>query len=500
MVAYVAGARGGIVAWESVDGRWTHYSLATMAEQVSLSSHSLAARVLVRPTRGDLRALVRLAVPVVAVEMGMMAMGVVDALFVGHLSAMALAAVSLAMIYYFTVIVVGTGTLVGFDALVSQAVGAGDQAGVRRALQRGLLLAALLCVPLALVLWPTAPVLRALHQPPEIIPIATRVVHLSILGLPGALIFVVLRQTLQAMERLRPILLSVVLANLINVAGNWLLIHGHLGAPALGVNGSAIASVIGRLSLPLLLLWYGRDVFVPLLRERDPLLFRIAPLVTMLRIGAPVGVQYLLEVGVFNAVALLMGTQATATLAAHQVAINLASFTFMVPLGIGAAAAVLVGQAIGRGDADAARRAAVAALTVGLGASALTTAIFLTLPRLLASAYVTEVGVIALAATLIPLAGVFQLFDGLQAIAGGALRGAADTRAAMIANVLGFWGLGLPLGLWLAFSRQMGPTGLWWGLVAGLAAVAGVLVVRLLRRFSGPLVRVHVDGVPSAVT
>lgn len=465
-----------------------------------MPSHASLTRapVLVWPTAADMRALIQLALPVMAVEMGMMSMHVVDTLFVGHLSATALASMSLALIHYFTVVVVGMGTLVGFDALVSQAVGAHDQPSVRRALQRGLLLAAALCVPLALVLWPTEPIMRALHQPAEIVPVAARVVHISILGLPGALAFVVLRQTLQAMERLRPILLAVLYANVLNAACNWLLITGHLGAPALGVNGSAIASVIGRTSLPLFLLWMGRDVLMPLLRERDPLLFDLAPLVRMLRIGAPVGVQYLLEVGVFNAVALLMGMQATSTLAAHQVAINLASFTFMMPLGIGAAAAVLVGQAIGRGDANAARRAAVAALSAGMIASTLTTIIFLTVPRLLASAYVTEPGVITLAATLIPLAGVFQLFDGLQAVAGGALRGAADTRAAMVANILGFWAVGLPLGLWLAFRAELGPAGLWWGLVAGLAAVSVVLLVRLHWRFGGPLARVHVDSIPSS--
>lgn len=469
-----------------------------MPSPVSSHPAPMRAPVLVRPTRADMRALVQLALPVMAVEMGMMAMHVVDTLFVGHLSATALAGVSLALVYYFTVIVTGMGTLVGFDALVSQAVGAGDHDGVQRALQRALLLAAALCVPLALVLWPTAPVLRVLHQPPEIVPLATRVVHISILGLPGALTFVVLRQVLQAMSRLRPILLSVLYANLLNALCNWLLIHGHLGFPALGVNGSAIASVVGRTSLPLLLLWLGRDALWPLLQSRHPALFEMAPLRRMLRIGLPVGVQYLLEVGVFNAVALLMGVQATTTLAAHQVAINLASFTFMLPLGIGAAASVLVGQAIGRGDATAARRAAVAAVSAGLVASMVTTVIFLSVPTLLASAYVTEPGVVALAATLIPLAGVFQLFDGLQAVAGGALRGAADTRAAMVANILGFWALGLPLGLWLAFRRGMGPTGLWWGLVAGLAAVAAVLALRLWMRFGGPLLRVHVDGTPTS--
>ena len=464
-----------------------------MPLQVTSSDAPPRAPVLVRPTFADMRALVTLALPVMAVEMGMMLMHVVDTLFVGHLSATALAAVSLALIYYFTVIVIGMGTLVGLDAVVSQAVGAQDTVGLRRGLQRGLLLAAVLCIPLGLILWPTDPILRALQQPDEIIPMATRVVHISILGLPGALTFVVLRQSLQAMERLRPILFVVLVANLINAAMNWVFVTGHLGMPALGVDGSAIASVIGRTSLPLLLLWAARGALLPLLRTRDPQLFEIAPLLRMLRIGFPVGIQYLLEVGVFNAVALLMGVQATSTLAAHQVAINLASFTFMMPLGIGSAAAVLVGQAIGRNDAPAARRAAVAGLTAGIGVSAFSAALFLTVPTFLAGLYVRESGVVALAATLIPLAGVFQLFDGMQAVAGGALRGAADTRAAMVANILGFWAVGLPLGLYLSYARALGPAGLWWGLVAGLGAVAGVLLFRLRWRFGGPLTRVHVD-------
>jgi multidrug resistance protein, MATE family len=469
-----------------------------MSTQISSTTPPTRAAVLVRPTLGDMRSLVKLAIPVMAVEMGLMSMHVVDTLFVGHLSAGALAAVSLALIYYVTVMVIGWGTLMGFDALVSQAVGAGDTPGIRRALQRGLLLAAVMSVCLAIILWPTEPVLRFLRQPAEIIPTAVRIVHISIVGMPGALAFVVLRQTLQSMERLRPILLTVLIANLINILLNWLLIEGHLGFPALGVDGSAWASAISRTGMPALLIWSARDVLLPLLRERDPLLFQIAPIVRMLRIGFPVGVQYLLEVGVFNAVALLMGVQATGTLAAHQVAINLASFTFMMPMGIGAAAAVMVGQAIGRDDADGARRAAVAGLTAGVLVSALSAFAFLVFPRALASAYVREPGVIALAATLIPLAGVFQLFDGMQAVAGGALRGAADTRAAMVANILGFWAVGLPLGLFLAFERKMGPEGLWWGLVVGLAAVAGVLLLRLRWRFSGALTRVHVDTVSLA--
>jgi multidrug resistance protein, MATE family len=469
----------------------TCYSLAAMIARAPISR-------LPRPTRADLRALSTLALPVMALEMGMMLMGVVDILFIGHVSATALAAVALAHIYYYSAVMLGLGTLMGFDSLTSQAVGAGDEDGLRRSLQRGLVLALLLCIPLGLALWPTTAVLKALHQSPEIIPMATRYVHLSILGLPG-IAFVVLRQTLQSLGRVRPLLVAMLIANVVNAALNWVFVFGNLGAPTLGITGSAVATVVSRYVLVAATLWLARDVFAPRLRSRDPLLFEWRPLARMLVLGLPVGVQYLLEGGVFNAVALLLGAQAASVLAAHQVAINLASFTFMMPLGIGAATSVLVGQAIGRGDTNGARRAALAGLVAGMAVMTVSAVIFLTMPRLLASAYVREAPIIALAATLIPLAGVFQLFDGLQAVAGGALRGAADTRAAMVANVLGFWAVGLPLGLWLTYRRGYGPAGLWWGLVVGLAAVSLVLLVRVRWRFRGDLVRVRVDDLPLPV-
>lgn len=451
------------------------------------------------PTRTELRALVRLALPVVAVELGLMAMGAVDSMLVGHVSATALAATGLAWIYTYTVLVLAIGTLVGTESLLSQAVGARDDAAYAAALQRGLVLAALLVVPATLALLPTAPVLRLLSQPPEIIAPATRFVHLSLAGLPPLLAFIVLRIALQARERIAPVLWAILLADGVNAALGWVLVFGNLGARALGTDGAALASVAARWTLLGAVLAFGWRDLRPALAPRVAALLDRGALGRMLALGFPVGVQYLLEVGVFNVVALLMGTLATRTFAAHQVAIGLASLTFMMPLGIGAATSVLVGQAIGRGDAAGARRAAHGGLALGAAVMTIGAGLFLTIPRALASLYVREAEVIAIAATFIPLAGVFQLFDGTQAVAGGALRGAADTRAAMWANIVGFWGIGLPLGLLLAFPLGHGPAGLWWGLVIGLAAVAAVLVARVRRHFRGPLVRASVDASPPAV-
>lgn len=184
-----------------------------------------------------------------------------------------------------------------------------------------------------------------------------------------------------------------------------------------------------------------------------------------------------------------MGLLGTAQMAGHQVALKLASLTFMVPLGVSAASAVLVGHAVGRGDARRARREAGAALTIGVGFMTLSALAFLTLPGLWAGLFTADASVAALAAALIPIAGVFQVFDGVQAVSAGILRGLGDTRFPLLANLVGFWLIGLPTSAWLAFSAGLGPKGLWWGLVAGLAAVGACLLVRVRRRLAGDVTR-----------
>ncbi len=203
------------------------------------------------------------------------------------------------------------------------------------------------------------------------------------------------------------------------------------------------------------------------------------PLGRMVRLGAPIGIQFGLEFGAFGTIGILMGWLGTVAMAGHQVALNLASLTFMVPLGISQATAVLVGQGVGRGDPAGARRAAGAGLLIGVGFMTFTAALFLLFPEAFALVYSDEAEVVALAALLIPLAGVFQVFDGLQVVSSGVLRGVGDTRSPMIVNLLGFWCLGMPVSLWLGFRTPAGPVGLWWGLVVGLAAVAVFLLFRI---------------------
>jgi MATE family multidrug resistance protein len=442
------------------------------------------------PGRARFREMVALALPIAAVQLGLMAMGVVDTVMVGHLSAEALAAVALGTIYFFAAAIFGMGTLLALDPIAAQAVGAGDREAVAHAIQRGLVLAALLTVPVCVVLVPATQVLLALHQPAGLVAIAGPFCLVSAAGVPGFLAFVVLRQGLQAEGRTRGILLTVLVANLANIGLNWVLIFGHLGVPPLGPIGSAWATVASRNLLPLLLLAFEWPHLRGQLVPRRPNLLARGPLLAMLRIGVPIGLQHQLEYGVFGVVGLLMDTLGAPQMAGHQIALNLASLSFMVPLGIGSAAAVLVGQAVGAGDRQRAAQSASAAIILALGFMSSTAAVFLSAPGWLAGLYTNDQRAAAVAVLLIPLAGIFQVFDGLQVVSIGALRGLADTRTPMIANILGFWVLGLPIGLWLSFRVGLGAVGLWWGLVIGLVVVGLTLVVRLAWRLGQPLVRV----------
>jgi MATE family multidrug resistance protein len=421
-----------------------------------------------------------------------MTMGVVDTLIVGHVSAADLAGVALGNLYFFLLVVVGFGVLTSLDAIVAQAVGAGDVPAVARAFQRGLVLALGISLPISLLFLPAEPVLRALRQPADVVPLAVGYAHVSIPGVLPALVFVVLRQTLQALGHVRPVVVTILAANLLNAALCYGFVFGHWGGFRAAV-GAGIASSLARFCMLIMLLVVARRDLAPLLRPVRREALRLGPIVRMVRLGLPIGAQFLLEFGVFGVIALLMGRLGTTPMAAHQIAINIASLTFMVPAGVSSAAAVTVGRAVGAGDPLRARRSAAAALWIGGGFMVVSALVLLVAPRLLARAYTSASDVSAIAAALIPLAGLFQVFDGLQVVSIGILRGVGDTRTPMIVNVLGFWLIGLPVSLWLAFRAGGGPEGLWWGLVVGLAAVATFLTLRVRARLGGTLRRLAME-------
>ncbi len=424
----------------------------------------------------------------------MMAMGAVDTVMVGRVTPTDLAAVAIGNLYFFGVAVFGMGVLFALDPVISQAVGAQDPNAVARGVQRGGLLALVLTALTSVLLLPAGPILGALRQPPEVVPVAAAYAWASILGVYPFYGFVVLRQSLQAMGKIRSLLWTVGAANVVNVLFNWILIYGNLGAPELGAVGSGWATSLSRWFMMLMLVLVAWPLLKPSLRPFRPEAMALQPLARLLRVGAPIGAQQSLEFGVFGAAGLLIGLMGTIPVASHQVALQLAALTFMVPVGVAQATSVLVGQAVGRADPPGARRAAGAGLLVGAGFMSVTAALFLLFPESLAAVFSVDRPVIATAATLLPIAGVFQIFDGVQVVAAGALRGVADTRVPMILNFVGFWLVGLPICIVLGLVLDRGPAGVWWGLAIGIGIVAILLLRRVRIRFGQVLRRVVIDA------
>jgi multidrug resistance protein, MATE family len=447
------------------------------------------------PTRSyrlrlELAAAARLAAPVALVQLGLMFMGVVDTMMLGHLSAAALAAGALGHISTVGLLFLGNGVLTALDPLVAQAHGAGDRAAVGAHLQRGIVLGLVMVIPIGLLLWDVRPALLALGQPAAVTAEAAAFARGMIWGLPGYFLFVTFRQTLQAMSVVRPAALAIVLGNVANALGNWVLIFGHLGMPALGVRGSAYSTSICRTAMCLWLLFTSRRRLAPFWQGFTREAFDLPKLLRLLRIGLPIGLHQSVEVVLFITVALLMGRMGIVQLAGHQIAINLVSVSFMLPLGVAGAAATRVGNAVGRQDMPGARRAAAACLLLGAGVMLVFATLFAAFPEALGRLYTEDRDVIAMTALLLPVAAVFQVFDGVQTVSAGVLRGVADTTIPAVIALVGFWLIGLPAGWLLAFQLGQGPRGLWWGLTAGLTAVALLQVARIAHRFRGTIARV----------
>ncbi|MFK7739624.1 MAG: MATE family efflux transporter [Planctomycetota bacterium] len=452
-----------------------------------------------RPTQSfgdELVQLLKLGLPIAFVQFGMTALNLIDTALLGRHDEASIPVMMLGNVLSFGATVFCMGAVTAIDPLMSQAVGASDHQAIPRLLGRGLLMSLMLSVPTALLLLPSATWLTLLQQPEALIPEAARYAQLQALGVLPFLWYAVLRSLLSAHARLWPQVVTIVVGNAANFALDWLLIFGNWGLPELGATGAATTTVVCRWLMLLGLCAFGwRDIAPQLKRLRDPLIraraFALAPLGRLLRLGAPIGTQFCLEWGAFGAVGLLVGYFDTIggsangngpNLGGHQVTMLLASLSFMVPLGLGIAASVRVGWAVGRQDNVAVRRSVLVALCTGAGMMSGFMLLFLLLPEQLARLLSTHEEMVAIATVLIPIAGVFQIGDGIQVVAVGCLRGLGDMRSAVLANIVGFWLIGLTVGILLAFPGGFGPRGLWWGLVIGLFVVAvGLLFVLRLR-------------------
>ena len=432
--------------------------------------------------RRELRELFRLAGPVALAQCGNQLMGLVDVAVLGRFGARELAASGVGNAVFFAFSVVGIGVVLGIDPLIAQAVGAGDHNRARRALWQGVWLAIAMTAVLTVVLVAGASLIPLIGAP-ELTGEARAFLLVRTTSLLPLLLFFVVRSYLQAYGRTGPLVPAMVVANIMNFGGDLLLI------PPLGVAGAALATTICTIAeiaivaVPLRTLpTPGHEHVSHRIERRD--------VAAAFHIGLPIGLQMGAEVGVFALVALLAARAGTVQLAAHQVAISLASFTFTIALGVAAAGSVRVGLAIGAGKQQATRLAGHAAFAGGamvMGASALT---FAVAPRALARLITDQGTVLDTAVPLLLVVAVFQLSDGIQAVGAGVLRGAADTRFPLYANLVGHWLIGLPIAVFLGFRLRWGVVGLWWGLCAGLTVVAIALVLRfegLSRRRIAPI-------------
>ncbi len=427
--------------------------------------------------------MVALAVPVVLSELGWMAQGVVDTIMVGRLGPAAIGAVALGNAVCYTPALFGIGLLLGLDTMVAQAYGRKDYDGCHRWLAQGVYLAMLITPLVMAVVWLASFGYGRIGIGAEVAVSAGSYLRILNWGTLPLLIYGGTRRYLQGVGQVRVVTVTFVGANLLNWLGNWVLIYGRWGAPRMGVDGSALSTVISRIFMALALVgfaWrYERKRGHPLFRHwAGPSADKLMDLV---RLGAPAAGQILLEVGAWNLATLAAGRLTPVALATHQIGLQYASVTYMVPLGVSAAAAVSVGHAVGAGDPARARRAGWLALALGTGFMLLAAVVFLVAPGPLIALYTTDARVMAVGPGLLLLAAAFQIFDGIQTVSTGALRGLGETRAPMVANLVGYWVLGLPLGLGLCFALKWGLYGLWIGLTLSLIVIASTLLLRWSR-------------------
>jgi len=434
------------------------------------------------PLLRELRELGGVAAPLVSANLTQIWLGVVEAAVVGRLGARELGALGLGSTLFYTIAVPAAGLLLGFEPLIAQAIGGGDAARARRLVRAALAVSALASLPLALLGLVVAVRLERLGIPGGTAALARGYLLVRLLGLWPYLAFVAARVHAQATGRAPAVLRATAAAALLHLPLTILLVLGD-GAlpaagiplrapalPALGLVGAAAASSLASAVAVLLLV--AAPGCGPVQPRGAP---RLEPPWRALGLGAPVALGMLAEQGVFTLVTVLVGGLAASVLAAHQIAMTYAGGAFMVPLAIGAAAAVRAGNAVGRGDAAGVRRAGQAAVAGVAVVMAVVAVLVLSAPRALAAPFTDDAAVLGAVAPLLRVAAVFILVDGVQATLAGALRGAGDTRFAALTIIGGHYGVGLPLGVLLAWPLGFGVEGLWWGLTIGLSVVAAAL-------------------------
>ncbi len=416
------------------------------------------------------RIILRLAIPVMAAQVGQNLMTFVDTVMVGHYNAQHLAAIAAGTMLFFPLQVFANGVLMALSPIVAQLAGSGRQSATGAYVRQGLYLSQFLALPIVLIVRHLAPVLVWMGMESNVVAIADSYIHAISWGLPAVFAFMSLRLFNEGIAMMRPGMYFTLVALTCNVVGNSILIYGRFGLPELGAVGAGWATAIS---------WWVMlacmSVYVVTSRHLKPfnLLERfdrpnVNTLLELLKVGLPIGLSLILEVGMFAVTTLLVGVLGTNILAGHQVALNVAAMSFMVPLGLSIATTVRVGQLVGQGDISSARLSGLTSLVISVAIMTSASLVLVCVPMAIAGFYTYDPQVKAIAVKLLLMAAIFQIFDGLQVVAIGALRGLKDTRMPMVFNLISYWIVGLPIGYFLGIVGSFGAQGLWAGFIAGL--------------------------------
>ncbi|WP_299419755.1 MATE family efflux transporter [uncultured Shimia sp.] len=448
-------------------------------------------------TSDHVRALLRIGLPLIGGHVAQFGIGLTDTVMLGWYSVEALAAVVLGSTFFFVIFILGSGFAIAVMPLVAEADAEGDEQALRRVTRMGLWLSVIFGVVVQPLFMLSGPILLSLQQAPDVAELAQAYLRIAGLGLVPALLVMVLKSYLAALEHTRVVFWVTVAAVPVNAVVNYGLIFGNWGLPEMGVRGAAIASILVQFVSLVGVILYAikalpqHDLFARIWRPDWEVFAKV------FRLGLPIGLTNLAEVGLFSASSIMMGWLGTVTLAAHGIALQLASLAFMIHLGLSNAATVRAGNAMGRKDADHMARGAWVAIVASLLMAFVAVAIFLIFPEQLLGAFIDpqEVqrdAIVATGVTLLYVAALFQVMDGAQVMALGLLRGVQDTRGPMVIAAISYWGIGVPSAYVLGFTFGMGGEGVWLGLVCGLTA-AGILLMyrfwvtdlnRLRKRFS----------------
>lgn len=421
-----------------------------------------------------------LAYPVMLSQLGQVSVGVADSMMVGRLGALPLAASSLGNSIFFVLMMFGIGISMGITPLISNADGKGKTKRISRLFSHGLWINVVTSILLTIVVLGLSQGLHFLNQPEDVVVLAIPYLLIITASLLPMMVFQTFKQMAEGLSQTKQAMYITILCNVINVFLNWVLIWGYLGAPALGLNGAGWATLISRVLMMVLM---GGYILYSKRYQTYNLSFSIRnaslPMISrILKIGVPTGFQFIFEVSAFSAAAIMMGWIGVNALAGHQIALNLASISYMMATGLATAGMIRVGNQIGKGNIKAMREAGMVVFGMVIAFMFFAAVLFVGARFYLPTLYIDDPEVIALSASLLIIAGLFQLSDGVQVVGLGVLRGMEDVKVPTLVTLMAYWVLGLPLGYLFAFEFGMAEKGIWYGLLIGLSITAVMLFYR----------------------